>query len=223
MFLSKFIYKYQKQVFQNPRRGSKEAADLNLRKQTAKKMQEKLVAQTTNIENNTPRIVSGLMALMTIPSFYFFYQVLDLNYEDVGCFAAIRKSVDWIGMKSALNCGMLISLQFMKYTDFKAKNKLVSRTPFKYVFYTAPILLSLASLSCMESLSPWLMLPTVGNVVGTLVAFSHATNFGTAPFWCFAITYQIFFLDLILVFSLAYALNNLNKHRAKRPDLYAQY
>lgn len=101
----------------------------------------------------------------------------------------------------------------MKFNDFKAKNKLLSRTPFTYFIYALPLLFSLTSYSCLDSFSPYLVVPTAGNVIGTLIAFSHAVNFGAAPFWSFALTYQLFFLDLILVLSLSYAMRNLKNHR----------
>lgn len=92
-------------------------------------------------------------------------------------------------MKTALNCGMLIGLQLMKFNDFRAKNKLVSKTPLSYSLYALPILCSLISYSCIDSTSSWWALSSAVGIVGTLGVYSHAVNFGAAPFWSFALTY----------------------------------
>jgi hypothetical protein len=56
-----------------------------------------------------------------------------------------------------------------------------------------------------------------------MIAYSHATNFGTAPFWTFALTYQVFALDLVVTGCLLFAMKNLKKHREKHVEQYAKY
>ncbi|CAD8199830.1 unnamed protein product [Paramecium octaurelia] len=56
-----------------------------------------------------------------------------------------------------------------------------------------------------------------------MIAYSRATNMGTAPFWTFAIVYQILVLDIITTGSLFWSQRNLNVHREKRKELYSKY
>ena len=70
-----------------------------MQKQKSRLMQEKMTQQTSNIENNTPRIMSILFGAMNIPSYYYFYQVLQLSYEDINMFYNLRYCVDWINFK----------------------------------------------------------------------------------------------------------------------------
>lgn len=118
---------------------------------------------------------------------------------------------------------MLVGLNMIRYSDFKAKNALRSKVSFNYAFYTIPLLFGLLSHSCIDSLSEWWVVPTLGNLIATMIAYSHATNFGTAPFWTFALTYQVFALDLVVTGCLLFAMKNLKKHREKHVEQYAKY
>ncbi|CAK83804.1 unnamed protein product (macronuclear) [Paramecium tetraurelia] len=99
----------------------------------------------------------------------------------------------------------------------------IKKVPFNYTYYSFPILLFLCSYSCIETLSQWWVVPTLLKIVTTMITYSHSTNMGTAPFWTFAIVYQIFVLDLITTGSLFWSQRNLSVHREKRQELYKKY
>ncbi|CAK57965.1 unnamed protein product (macronuclear) [Paramecium tetraurelia] len=223
MLVFRSIYKYRQQIYEAPKRFSKNEIQINAEKQKARLMQEKLLQQTSNIESNTPRIVSILFGVMTVPTFYYFYNALSIRFEDISYFYNVRLCIDWLNLKYGLLCGSLIGLNMMKFDDFKAKNKLRSKVPINYTYYSLPILLGLCSYSCIETLSQWWVVPTLVNIISTMIAYSHSTNMGTAPFWTFAIVYQILVLDLITTGSLFWSQRNLNLHREKRKELYSKY
>ncbi|KAM3139258.1 hypothetical protein pb186bvf_008668 [Paramecium bursaria] len=205
----KSIFRYQKDIYNAAKRGTKQE-------------------QIQNIKFTTLRIIlleefHNQPFLFSIPTFYYGYQIYLNRYDDINFYQTIRKSVDWINIKLALGCGMLVGLEMMKFIDFKAKNLLVSKKPRSTLIYLIPIFGSFFTLSYFQTLNPWILPPQMALILGSLFIYGNASNFGVLPFWTFSVFYQMFLLDVLLLGVFFLSMRKLREHRRVKPQLYQKF
>ena len=99
-----------------------------------------------NIEVNTPRIIAGILIVMSIPQLYFIYRIIWYRNTDKEAIKDIRKSIDYLNLKGVFALSALFGLEVVRFSDRKASNRL-PRTSRCYMLLAIPFCLQFTSLS----------------------------------------------------------------------------
>lgn len=97
-----------------------------------KMLETKVTYWVPSIKLQTPKIMTAMAILSTVPTLYYLYNILGYDYEDKELYESVKResigSIMWISFQYFLHnnfsfsqAGIYLGLEAIKYSDRRAK------------------------------------------------------------------------------------------------------
>lgn len=173
-----------------------------------------------NIALNTPRIVAGLLLASTLPQLYYYYQNMWLEYTDPEFSKNLKKSVDYLNMKSAFTCATIFGLQVVKYCDAKATQRALPKRGNVFLWLLLPFGLSMSTISFWPYLDKRMIFGSYFTDATVLLIETKLVNEAVMPFWFFNLKYTLHVFDLVYLTCIYFSMKRMRNHLDTMPHKY---
>ena len=145
-----------------------------------------------------------------------------IEYENIKYTESLKKSVDYINIKNALICGILLGLKMVSYIDIKAKNKSLTQKGNQYLSLMIPLLCCFGTLSFWDYLDKRLIIGSILSDTVLMIIEIKIVNEAIMPFWLFNLRYPMHILDIIYLSCIYHSLKNLRGDINKNSHKYLE-
>jgi hypothetical protein len=110
------------------------------------------------------------------------------EYKDREFWILLKKSIDFINIKSAFCCSIIFGLEAVKFLDRKAKNTMTKKGS-TFLILLIPLFLQFFTITYFNYIDKKSMISSLAQDCLLLLIEGKLTNEGVIPFWFFNLRY----------------------------------